>query len=491
MIGIPSPKPHERPAAYADRVGQWYLSWNKPDKTLGQYFTPLTVADFMARLVTRRKGGLRVLDPGAGIGILSCALCEVLEGDVDLEAYETDAELAACLEDCLGYTQVWMAQRGRQLRFRVIPEDFVLAQAGALRSPSSNPFDVVISNPPYFKISKTDPRAQAAASVVFGQPNIYALFMAVGAALLKPNGQCVFITPRSYAAGSYFSRFREYFFARMRPRAIHLFDSRRDVFGDVLQENIILFAERSTQDRPVLVSSSTGGQDFREHHERTLPLAEVLNGSGILHIPLNGQHDQVADIVRSWTGHLRDYGMEVSTGPVVPFRATHLVTSAGRVPITHVPLLWMQNIRPMQISWPLPRKNQYIALEGAEKLLLPNRNYVLLRRFSAKEEQRRLVAAPYLSELDTPLLGLENHLNYIHRPGGMLSDEETRGLSALLNSSLLDTYFRLSNGNTQVSATELRAMPLPPLEIIVEIGRRVSDGADADMLINPLLGTYA
>ncbi len=109
MIGIPSPKPHERPAVYADRVGQWYLSWNKPDKALGQYFTPLTVADFMAHLVTQRKGSLRVLDSGAGVGILSCALCEVLDGDVDLEAYETDTELAACLESCLVYTQEWMA----------------------------------------------------------------------------------------------------------------------------------------------------------------------------------------------------------------------------------------------------------------------------------------------------------------------------------------------------------------------------------------------
>jgi adenine-specific DNA-methyltransferase len=38
-----------------------------------------------------------------------------------------------------------------------------------------NSFDLVIANPPYFKIPKSDPRAQAAAAIVHGQPNIYAL----------------------------------------------------------------------------------------------------------------------------------------------------------------------------------------------------------------------------------------------------------------------------------------------------------------------------
>jgi adenine-specific DNA-methyltransferase len=492
MTGFPSPAPNERPVVFADRIGQWFQSWNKLQKGLGQYFTPVNVADFMAHLVIPPRSGIvRVLDPGAGTGILSCALCEVLIGDVDLEAYEADTNLADCLETCLHYTQQWMQTRGRQLRFKVIREDFVMLRSGALLSSVADSFDVAISNPPYFKISKSDPRAQAAAAVVYGQPNIYAIFMAISAALLKPNGQLVFITPRSFTAGSYFSRFRQYFFARMRPRAIHLFDSRRDVFNEVLQESIILLAERSSQDGPVSISSSAGKQDFRTVEKRALPLSEVLDTNNVLHVLLNNQHDEVAEIVRSWTNRLWDYDMEVSTGPVVPFRTTQLVASSGKVPATHVPLLWMQNVKPMQITWPLSRKSQYIMLDGAEKLLLPNRNYVLLRRFSAKEERRRLTAAPYLAELDGPFLGLENHLNYIHRPNGTLSTDETKGLAALLNSHLLDTYFRISNGNTQVSATELRAMPLPSLDIIVKIGQRVSEKTEIDTLITQVLGTYA
>jgi adenine-specific DNA-methyltransferase len=490
-LAIPSPYLDERPTDYADRIGTWYLAWNKAKKEMGQYFTPISIAKYMAQLITQSKDSLRVLDPGAGVGILSCALCERLAGNIDLEAYETDSDLADCLEVCLRYSQEWMQSRGYSLQFKIVRDDFVMTRGWALQWPTNDTFDVVISNPPYFKLSKADPRAKAAAAIVHGQPNIYAIFMALGAALLNADGQLVFITPRSYAAGQYFRRFREYFFFKMRPRTIHLFDSRRDVFSDVLQESVILHAERSNEDRDVIISSSASSQDFGAINKRALPLSEILNGDNILHIPLSYQHDEIAELVRTWPAHLYDYGMEVSTGPVVPFRATQFVSVSGHVPETHAPLIWMQNVKPMQITWPLQRKNQYIAWGGAEKLLLPNHNYVIVRRFSAKEEQRRLTAAPYLAEIKTTWLGLENHLNYIHRPNGMLSIEEARGLAALLNSDLMDTYFRISSGNTQVSATELRAMPLPPLEAIREIGQRVTSEADIDSLVNNVLGIYA
>lgn len=70
-------------------------------------------------------------------------------------------------------------------------------------------------------------------------------------------------------------------------------------------------------------------------------------------------------------------------------------------------------------------------------------------------------------------IGVENKVNYIYRTKGNLERSEAVGLAALLNSKLFDTYFRTFNGNVNVSATELREMPLPPLETIKEIGNRI------------------
>jgi adenine-specific DNA-methyltransferase len=150
----------------------------------------------------------------------------------------------------------------------------------------------------------------------------------------------------------------------------------------------------------------------------------------------------------------------------------------------------MNHVQPMQVTWPLGRhKPEYIKhVIAAQPLLVPNRNYVLLRRFSAKEEDRRLVAGPYLARtIEAPVVGLENHLNYISRPGGTLTDDETLGLAALFNSSLLDNYFRTSNGNTQVSATELRTMPLPSMATIVAIGQQALILSDNPAAIDALV----
>ena len=89
------------------------------------------------------------------------------------------------------------------------------------------------------------------------------------------------------------------------------------------------------------------------------------------------------------------------------------------------------------------------------------------------------MAAPLVRGcLNADMVGLENHLNYIRGVSRELDGELAYGLAALLNSTCLDRYFRVSNGNTQVSATELRAMPLPAEEDIRAIGAGVSDHRD-------------
>ena len=205
---------------------------------------------------------------------------------------------------------------------------------------------------------------------------------------------------------------------------------------------------------------------------------DLQSSHKVLRLPVRTEDDDAVRLVDSWPNSLRRLGLNISTGPVVPFRAAKHICKRGSVPETHVPLLWMNHVGPLCATWPLAgRKPEFIG-QDAKGLLVPNKNYVLLRRFSAKEEARRLTAAPYLaSALATPAVGLENHLNYIHRPNGQLSEDEAWGLAALYSSRLMDTYFRTVNGNTQVNATELRAMPLPAHSAIVALGRGVRAAA--------------
>ena len=468
--------------------------------------TPIEVADFMAEQVAPSKTSVRLLDPAAGAGVLCCAAVEALLAhkqspkSVEIVAYEVDAGLIEPLSAVLGYLNEWCyTQRGVLVEIQVRQADFVMAHAGALKhvgglfpySEDDGKFDVVISNPPYFKISKTDRRAVAAATVVHGQPNIYALFMAVSAVLLRENGEFVCIAPRSFTSGEYFRQFRGVFFGMIRPTQVHIFGSRRDAFSrhEVLQENVVLLGTRrdhwfDTGDRQALtVSSSRGVHDIADPTRQSVPITAALDlntTDKVLRLPQCPDDEQALALVDSWSNRLADLDMNISTGPVVAFRAANHIDQQGCVPDTHVPLLWMNHVQEMQATWPLNgRKPEYIRRLGAEALLVPNGNYILLRRFSSKEQPRRLTAAPYIArDLAISAIGIENHLNYIHRPNGRLSEDEVWGLAALYNSRLLDIYFRCVNGNTQVSATELRAMPLPRHDTIVALGRRVKQSDD-------------
>ena len=507
-LAMPAPSESERPTVYADRVGEWYVA-RKSDrhrKEHGLFLTPVPVADFMTGRIKAGGWKLRILDPAAGAGVLCCAAVEALVSRnrkpdaVELVSHEVDEDLIAPLRAVLDYLTDWCHARGVALAARVEAADFILAHAGVLHScgeilsfwASAADFDIVISNPPYFKIGKADPRAVAASAVVHGQPNIYALFMAVSAALLRAGGDFVSITPRSFASGPYFRRFRTVFFDMIRPTEIHVFGSRREAFvrDEVLQENVILAGIRRDRGCPVadgaplVISSSCGVGDIDETVRRVVPANMVLDlesGDRVLRLPIRDEDDEALALVGSWSGSLHDLGLNISTGPVVPFRAADLIGREGEVPSSHVPLLWMNHVRAMRTTWPLDRrKPEYIRRSDAGPLLLPNRNYVLLRRFSTKEEPRRLTAAPWLaSEFAVSEVGIENHLNYIHRPGGTLSEDEAWGLAALYSSRLLDTWFRAINGNTQVSATELRAMPHPAHGTIVALGQRVKWLADS------------
>lgn len=492
-----------QPAEYAAQLYTDYLAHAAMDtrRTFGQFFTPVAVARFMARLATSSldHSEVRLLEPGAGTGVLTAAVCEQLPSTVEsvhIDAYELHPDLADRCEQALSFTSKTLAERGVRCTFAVHQRDFVLENANTLTAnlfgSSHVPYDIAIANPPYFKLQKDDPRAQAAAHVVHGQPNIYAVFMAIMAAVLRPGGTMVTITPRSFTAGDYFRRFREVLFSAVVPESIHLFESRRDAFrGDeVLQENVIVAARRRSgaSSDSVCITSSAGVSDLSGAKKRSVPLADVVDRTTSqmpIYIPTSDLDENVIKLVRSWSETLQRLNLRVSTGPVVAFRAEQFLRDGKATGEELVPLLWLQNVKAMSVTWPAERGNklqQIVDSPQSAYLLVPNRSYVIMRRFSAKEERRRLVAAPLLEgTLPGRSLGLENHLNYIYRSKRKMSRYEATGLAALLSSALVDRYFRISNGNTQVSAVELRHLPLPRAEVIEAIGRTVAASGNVNL----------
>lgn len=440
----------------------------------GQYFTQPPIAEFMASLLDQPKSGpIRVLDPGAGAGILGVAAAVALlkAGARHVEVVAVEAETAAL--DALQHTREVLRQHlGDAVHFSVVPGDFLRIGVPRLDGPSlSANFDIAIGNPPYFKMSPSEPIGSDA-------PNAYARFMEVAAALLKPDGQMVFIVPRSFTSGLYFRSFRRRFHEQMSLERAHVFDSRRAAFkdDDVLQENVVVSYRRTrTKGLGVAMSASDSPLtlDSIAVHQVERPLVEGRDAQSIVLLPATPEQAQVVRTVRAWPSSLRGMGLRISTGPVVPFRTDQLMFEPEPGAF---PLLWMQHVKGARVSWPIPglKKAQYIGIGCDARLLVANETYVLMRRFSSKDETRRLTAVVLpAGQLPGERIGLENHLNYIHRPGGRLDLDEAHGLAALLSSSMVEQYFRIANGNTQVNASDIESLPLPDATVVKRLGHHI------------------
>lgn len=503
------PVPNELPSEFADRLGELYTKKvsSEHKKENGQFFTPIPIAKLMASFCSTGKNSLKILDPGAGTGILTCALIEYLIQNYDIEelnvvAYETDAELIDYTHAAFAFLKKWLVKRNLKFNYILLVEDFILHNSLTITNtnPGNEKYDIIITNPPYFKLSKEDHRTKAALNLVSGHANIYSIFIGIAINLLLDSGQIIFITPRSFASGNYFRAFRQHFFSTVQVNNIHLFGSRTNTFDrdKVLQETVIISAKREplNAERKIELSSSIGLNDIISSTRNLLPtndLVDIYSKERILHLPINEKEVGILELIDGWENRLNDFNIQISTGPVVSFRAKNFIVDYPESEHeTLVPLYWLHNVNKMQINWPLSYKDkgQFIrSVPESCSLLVPNKNYIFLRRFSTKDDKSRLIASPYFCNTGSySHIGVENKLNYIYKTNGTFEHSEMIGISALLNSELFDTYFQTFNGNVNVSATEIREMKMPSIEVIRDIGIEISNSNDYSMpYINQLI----
>jgi adenine-specific DNA-methyltransferase len=454
---------------------------------LGQFFTPARVASLIATLPRLpESGSLRVLDPGAGVGSLTAAfvaraLMERPDLTLHLTAFELDdalhGQLVATLEDC----RAAAARLGTSVTFEFHGTDFIewacREVSGSLFNGDRRAFDLVVMNPPYRKINVSSPERRMLANVGVEITNLYVAFLALAAELLDSMGQIAAITPRSFANGPYFRSFRRFFFQRVRLDRLHSVESRSTMFADaaVLQENIIFAVTKDGlgRDGTIVLSASVGDED--QSATRAVPYTEVVNPDDpeqFVRIAADDRDVRVAAVIASLPATLGDLGLSVSTGRVVDFRAREALRHAPGD--NTVPLIYPGHLRRGRVVWPTPgskKPNALVRDSTTEKLLLPADTYVLVKRFSAKEERRRVVAAVFDAEaMPCAKVGFENHLNVYHRDGQGISPDLAWGLCCWLNSTVVDRFVRQFNGHTQINATDLRSLRYPSSDELVALG---------------------
>lgn len=462
---------------------EFFLTLSRQDqKVIGQFTTPEAVADYMAtRLIANwvpSKTDITILDPGAGTGVLSIALLDQLfakypQHRIVLAAYENDSVALRVLRQNLEKTQEWAVDHGHTLAYTIHGEDYILDHS---ESPTDyvwrneNTYDLVIANPPYKKMSKASPEAQAMDFVVYGAPNLYGFFWAKSAIELKKNGVSTFLIPRSWMSGAYFQRMRQFMLKTGSIIEIHSFEDRNSIFGatKILQELVIVVFAKKKADHIrywhlASISQLTGGDGLR-----------VPAGSAVVGPEKRVYNVATANYMHAlkWANSLQSTfsqsGLKMKTGLTVGFRNRALLSPTAGT--DKVPIFFADNFNQHTVQ--LGRQGDQYISKDHPGFLQPNIDYIFVKRFSTKEERRRVQTA-YYDPAATPgftEISTDNKLNFVVSQ----SEAVLQGAFLVLSSTQFDDYYRLLNGNTQVNSTEINSMRFPTAKQLEQLAARFS-----------------
>lgn len=457
-------------------------------KKYGQFFTSKETAIFMASLFgIPESASVSILDPGAGSGILSIALIQRLLTyahikAIELICYENDSNILALLNENLR----WARDNATiSIHFSIIEDNYILHQMAdyngmLFADPNPKKYDLIIGNPPYMKIPRDAPEVSAMRDVCYGAPNLYFLFAAMSMFNLREQGEMVYIIPRSWTSGAYFKQFRQKFLTEGALEHIHLFVSRDKVFEEesVLQETMIIKAKKTLKkpDR-ITVTTTQSNADFSEMTIFQAPYDIVVSGTETYVYLVTSQEEiEALKTVHQWHDTLPSIGLRMKTGLTVDFRNREALRDSSEE--RAVPLFFSQHIQEGKVIFPVGREHEYIVTDQ-KGLLQSNTNYLFVKRFTAKEEHRRLQCGVYLARKlpEYKTISTQNKINFIC---GLreLSDCVVYGLYVLFNSTLYDRYYRILNGSTQVNSTEINAMPVPPIHLIEAMGKTLIQKKD-------------
>ena len=360
----------------------------------------------------------RILEPSCG----TCEMinyCDQLMTDVTIDGIELNETI---------YNSI------KELPFK---NNVTLYNTDFIKYDSSNLYDLIIGNPPYFVCNKSDvPKKYE--EYIYGRPNIVGLFILHSLSLLKPGGIIAFIVTNSFLNSLYYSKIRNYI---KNACSIIRIDSYKE-FNDFID------TEQSTFG---LIIQKNNMEIFDIKYECNYSL--LLNNNYIFTNNLL----ELKEIFENSTT-LEKIGLKVRTGQIVWNEVKEELSNDENDTL----LIYNTNIskdNKLEIKrFKNNEKKQYIKREGkTDPVLVVNRgngnsNYKLHYTIVEREQ--------------TPFL-IENHLNEIYSPTIMKREDLLSLYKKIIKSfenPKTTKFIQTFLGNNSLSKTELETI-LPIYEI--------------------------
>lgn len=475
---------------------------------LGRLFTKKDTARLMASMldIDENKTAFTVLDPGAGTGILAAAAVEEICRrapkcrQIFLTCYETSPDFIPMLQDNLErIRKKCRHDYNVKLYVTVYEEDYIIDAKNhytvVFFDTVADKYDIIIANPPTELCEKGSDTANSAGGVTQLKISMAFLFAKMASGHLEEGGQLVIVLPTTYASASQLTVLRQEMAEKLAVNKIHLFVGRQKNMKRAipLKKNFIISYFNGPKPEKIEASTSTdSGKNVTK-----LPLLDynfvVDSKNGSLTLPKSIEDTKIVNFFSTLPETLASLGLKMSTGLVVDSKCEGLLFTE---PIkASVPLIRAATIQNGQMNFPQPIKRQYIAPINPS-LIQKNKNLIIIKRIPAKSDERFVNSAIYLaSQLPSyKYISTHNKINFIDTKdkNSEMCARFAFGLFALLNSTIYDRYISIVSKSKQINSKEMRSLPLPPRNIIENIGMRLMDSrqtsvAACDRIVNPTL----
>jgi len=476
---------------------------------LGRLFTKKDTARLMAGMLRldETKTVYTVLDPGAGTGILTAAVIEEICKkysackQIFVTCYENDPLFIPMLKDNLERIRKKCRHDYNVKLFITVYEENYLTDSKNhytvtfFDSQAEDKFDIIICNPPTELIDRSSKECETVGGVTQLKISLAFLFARLAKRHLEEDGQLVIMLPTLVASASALTSFRKEMAAELSLERIHLFigkqkNTRR---ATPLKKSLILaYGKCKKPDRVTISTSTDSGKNVE-----TLPPLDydfvVGKEDGVLTLPKSLEDTKIVQYISSFPETLTGLGLKMSTGLIIDSKCEGWLFTE---PIkTSVPVIRPSHMKNGQISFPQPVKRQYVAPVNTS-IVQKNKNMVIIKRVPARSDERFVNSAIYMAaQLPAyKYISTHNKINFIDTKdkNSEICPRLAFGLFALLNSTIYDRYISIVSKSKQINSKEMRTLPLPPRNIIENIGMRLmavrqTTVSACDKIVNPTL----
>lgn len=446
-------------------------------KSKSQYFTPIEEANKLIEDIEIKKiNTIKILEPACGNGILLIKILEkiIINNEnlrkIIIHIYEIEEELLNNIKYLMSI-----------IKFNHIMFEIKYKNEDFLNSINDIKFDYIIMNPPYKKINAKDVPNRLN-KFLYGQPNLYHLFITKALELLDQNGVICIISPKNYLSGRYTEKLRRYIIMNFSIVKIHTFNDRNKYFSNSITQEVCIVHIKKAHEDKIIISYNDEGKFVVNKNDIILG-----NDKFIICTPRNIEDYELLGKFKKYPSGTIGEDILVKVGKVVQFRVKGKEINLKEKEFANysngIPLIVYRHIRGMEINYrELKDKKQNNAITlvndgNNTSIIVDNSNYVMIRKNIDKKYDKLIHAISYFKTLESHKLAIDNSILYLTNKTDSLSVEVVTGLRFILMSKLFDDYYRMINSSHTINVYELENMNFPDIKTIYNIGNYVIENS--------------